>query len=140
MEPQIDPVAPEGEKPRESLFLDLLSQLFRDAESLLLQEFALFRTELAENAGRFAGGMLVILAALLVVLIGAIALIAAATLLLGQVMQMWFACALVGAVVIAGGVLLGLWGRRLIARATLMPARTMQSLRETGAWIGEELT
>ena len=140
MEPQIDPAAPEGKKPHESLFLDLLSQLFQDAEILLLQEFALFRAELAENAGRFAGGMLVILAGLLVVLIGAIALVAAATLLLGQVMPMWLACALVGAVVIAAGVLLGLWGRRLIARATLMPARTMQSLRETGAWIGEELT
>jgi|SRR5579864_4865870 hypothetical protein len=140
MDPQTDPAAPEGHHPRESLFVELLSQLFRDAEILLLQEFALFRAELAENAGRFVGGVLVILAGLLVVLIGTIALVAAATLLLGYVMPMWLACALVGAVVIAGGVLLGLWGRRLIARATLMPERMVQSLRETGAWIREELT
>ena len=140
MEPQIDPAAPEGEKPRESLFVDLLSQLFHDAENLLLQEFALLRAELAENAGRFAGGVLVILAGLLVMLVGAIGIIAAATLLLGYLMPMWLACAVNGAVVVAIGVLIGLYGRRLIARATLMPERTVQSLRETGAWIREELT
>jgi hypothetical protein len=140
MEARIDPAAPEGEKRRESLFVELLSELFREAETLLLQEFALFRAELGENAGRFAGGVLVMLAALLVVLIGAIGLLAAATLLLGQLMPIWLACALMGIMVIAGGVLLGLYGRRLIARAALMPERTLQSLRETGAWIREELT
>jgi predicted ABC-type sugar transport system permease subunit len=140
MEPRTDPAAPEGERPRESLFVDLLSQLFRDAETLLLQEFALLRAELAENAGRFAGGVLVILAGMLVVLVGTIGIIAAATLLLGSYMPMWLACALVGAVVIALGVLLGLYGRRLVARAMLRPERTLQSLRETGSWIREELT
>jgi hypothetical protein len=140
MEPHVDPAAPDSASPRESLLVDLLSQLFRDAETLLLQEFALFRAELAENAGRFAGGVLVILAALLIVLIGVVALMAAATLLLGKVLPPWLACALVGILVIAGGVLLGLYGRRLIARAALTPERTLQSLRETGAWIREELT
>ena len=140
MEAPIDPAAPEGEKPRDSEFVELISELFRDAETLLLQEFASLRAELGENAGRFAGGVLVILAALLVVLIGAIGILAAATLLLGEIMPIWLACALVGGVVIAGGILLGFYGRRLIARAALTPERTLQSLRETGAWIREELT
>jgi hypothetical protein len=140
MEPRTDSAAPEGEKPRESFFTDLLSQLFGEAETLLLQEFALLRAELAENAGRFVGGIFVILAGMLVVLIGAIGIIAAATLLLGSYIPMWLACALVGAVVIVLGVLLGLYGRRLLARATLTPERTLQSLRETASWIREELT
>jgi hypothetical protein len=140
MEPRPDPAAPDSDPHRQSLFVNLLSQLFREAETLLLQEFALLRAELAENAGRFAGGMLVILAGLLTVLIGVVALLAAATLLLGQVLPMWLACAIVGIVVIAIGALLALYGRRLMARAALTPRRTLQSLRETGAWIREELT
>jgi Putative Actinobacterial Holin-X, holin superfamily III len=135
-----DLAAPEGQKPRESLLVDLLSQLFRDAETLVLEEFALLRAELAENAGRFARGLFAMLAGLLVALIGAIGLVAAATLLLGQVMPAWLACALVGGIAAIIGLLLALYGRHLVARATLMPDRTVQSLRETGAWIREELT
>lgn len=140
MEPQIDPAAPNNDQRRESLLASLLSQLFREAEVLLLQEVALFRAEMAENAGHLAWGALIVLAGLLTVLIGAIAIMAAATLSLGYVMPMWLACALVGILVIAAGVLLGLYGRRLMAHGALKPQRTLESLRETGEWLREELT
>lgn len=140
MEPQIDPAAPQGDQREDSLLVNLLSRLFRDAETLLLQELTLFRAEMTENVGDLALGVFIVLAALLTVLIGAIAIMAALTLSLGYLMPMWLACALVGLLVIAAGVLLGLYGRRLIARGTLKPRRTLESLRETGEWLREELT
>lgn len=118
----------------------LLSRLFSEAETLLLQELALFRAELGENAGRMVGGALVVLAGLLALLIGALELVTALTVLLSHVLPLWLSCALVGLVIAAAGALLVLYGRRLVGRATLVPRRTLESLRQTGDWVREELT
>lgn len=126
--------------PHEPGLAALLTKLFRDAETLLLQQLALFRAELGENAGRLIGGLLVLLAGAAVALIGGLALVAALILLLGRIMPLWAASALVGAVIVAAGVALILYGRRLVARASLVPRQSLQVLRETGDWLREELT
>lgn len=126
--------------PHEPGLAALLTKLFRDAETLLLQQLALFRAELGENAGRMLGGLLVLLAGSAVALIGGLALVAAIILLLGRFMPLWAASALVGAVFVAIGVALILYGRRRMARASLVPRQSWQALRETGDWLREELT
>lgn len=118
----------------------LLGQLFHDAETLLLQQFALLRAEMGENAGRMIGGVLVLLAGAAVALIGGLALIAAVILLLGRVMSLWAASALVGVAVAAIGMALILYGRRLVARASFVPRQSLQVLHETGDWLRDELT
>ncbi len=118
----------------------LLSRLFSDAETLLLQALALLRAELGENAGHAIEGALVALAGLLAVLIGALGLAAALTVLLSYVVPLWLACASVGLAIGGVGALLVLYGRRLMRRATLMPQHTLRSLRETGERLREELT
>ena len=134
------PSEDQGERrPQDATLAALLGQLFRDAETLLLQELALFRAELGENAGRMASGALVIAGGVAVALIGGLAVVAALIVLLGGVMPFWLASALVGAVFCGGGAALILYGRRLIARATLLPRQTWHSLRETGEWLGDEL-
>ena len=125
--------------PQDARLATLLGQLFRDAETLLLQELALFRAELGANAGRLATGALVIAAGIAVALIGGLALVAALVALLGAVMPLWLAAALVGVVFCGSGGALILYGRRVIARARLVPRETWRSLRETGEWLGEEL-
>ena len=130
----------EASSPQPPGLAALLGQLFRDAETLLVQELALFRAELGENAGRLIGGLLVLLVGVAVTLVGALALVAALILLLGSLMPLWAAAALVGAVVAAVGIALVFYGRRLVARASLMPRRSWQSMRETGEWLREELT
>jgi Putative Actinobacterial Holin-X, holin superfamily III len=128
-----------GTRPQDATLAALLGQLFRDAETLLLQELALFRAELGENAGRLAGGAIFVVAGVAVALIGGLALVGALIVVLGAVMPFWLASALVGAVFCGSGAALILYGRRLIARASLLPRQTWHSLRETGEWLGDEL-
>jgi hypothetical protein len=66
--------------------------------------------------------------------------VAALVLLLGLVMPLWLAAASVGIAVVGIGGTLVLYGRRLVARASLVPRQSWQSLRETGEWLREELT
>jgi uncharacterized membrane protein YqjE len=138
-------MADEGGPPGSSLppepgLTQLLKQFFGEAETLLLQELALVRAELGENAGKLLGGILVLLAGVAVASIGGLALMAALILLLGLVMPLWLAAAVVGVVVAAVGIALVLYGKRLVARASLLPRRSWQSLRETSEWLREELT
>jgi uncharacterized membrane protein YqjE len=125
---------------RQASLATFLSRLFSDAESLLLQELALFRAELGENAGRLLSGALLALAGVLVVLIGMLGLVAALTIMLSGIIPLWLACALVGLAVGAVGALLLLYARRLMQSASFVPARTLQSLRETRDWMHAELT
>jgi hypothetical protein len=118
----------------------LLERLFDDAETLVVQEFALLRAEMGENGSKLIGGILVLLAGVAVASIGGLVLVAALILLLGLVMPVWLAAAGVGVAVTAIGAVLVLYGRRLVARASLLPRHSWQSLRETGTWLREELT
>lgn len=137
---QNDPGVSAATPPHEPALASLLAQLLKDAETLVLQELALFRAELGENAVQLVGGVLVILAGLAVVSIGGLALVAAVILLLGGVLPLWAACAVVGAATAGVGAALMLYGRRRVARASFVPRRTWHSLRETGDWLSEELT
>ncbi len=126
--------------PREPGLAALLTRLFRESETLLLQQLALVRAEIGENAGRFAGGVAVLLAGIVLCLIGGLALIAALILLLGKLVPLWAAAALVGAAVTALGAALVLYARRMMARASLVPRQSWQAMRETGDWLRDELT
>jgi len=118
----------------------LISQLFRDAEALLLQELALARAEIGENLSRAVGGTTLILAGVATAFSGGLALIAALVLLLGHVVPLWIACALVGIGICATSLALALYGRYLVAMVVVLPRRAVQSLHETDAWAREELT
>jgi hypothetical protein len=119
---------------------DLISRLFHDAEALLLQELALARAEIGETLGQLVAGLALLLAAVAIGFTGALALVAAIILLLGNVMPLWSAFAIVGVTVLATGATVALFGHRLTARSARLPSRTLQSLRDTGAWAREELT
>jgi hypothetical protein len=136
-----DEAGPSGTSlPQEPGLTHLLKRLFGEAETLLLQELALIRAEMGENAGKLIGGLLVLLSGVAVASIGGLALVAALVLLLGLAIPLWLAAAVVGIAVVAIGVGLVLYGRRLVARASLIPRQSWQSLRETGEWLREELT
>ena len=119
---------------------DLLSRLFHDTEALLLQELALARAEIGENLGQLVVGLALLLAAVAIGFTGALALVAAVILLLGNLMPLWTAFAIVGAAVLGTGAIVAFCGYRLTARSARLPRRTLQSLRDTGAWAREELT
>jgi Putative Actinobacterial Holin-X, holin superfamily III len=132
-------MADPGAASQEPRLAALLAQLLHDAQALLLQQLALFRAEIGENAGKLLGGVLVVLAGIAVAVVGGLALLAAVILLLGRLMPLWAASAATGLAVASIGAALVLYGRRLIARASVMPRQSLQSLRETGDWLREEL-
>jgi hypothetical protein len=131
---------PNPAPPHEPGLAALLTRLFRESETLLLQQLALLRAEVGENAGRFATGAVLLLVGIVVCLIGGLALIAALILVLGKVMPLWAAAAAVGLAVCVLGAGLILYARRVIARASLVPRQSWQAVRETGEWLKDELT
>ena len=125
--------------PHEPGLSQLLGQLFRDAETLLLQELALIRAELGESAGNLVGGAFLALAGMAVSLIGGLAIVSAVIIFLGKYLPLWISAGLVGIAALAAGAILILWGKRRLARASAVPRHSWQALRETGDWLKEEL-
>jgi hypothetical protein len=135
-----DNAAEAARSPHEQGLAQLLGQLFRDAETLLLQELALVRAEIGESAGNAIGGALLALVGVVVSLVGGLAIVAAIILLLGKLLPLWLSSALVGIAALAVGGGLIFWGKRRLARASVVPRQSWQALRETGDWLREELT
>jgi len=131
---------PDTTSPQEPHLAVLLARLLHDAQALLLQQLALLRAELGEAAGKLLGGVLMVLAGTAVLVIGGLALLAAVILLLGRLVPLWAASGLTGLIVAAIGTALVLYGRKLLARASIMPRQSLQVLSETGDWLREELT
>ena len=131
----------DGEAPKhDSALAGLLSRLIRDSETLLLQELALVRAEIAESLVQMATGSALVAVGLALGFAGALGLMAALILVLGLWLPLWLACVIVGGVTLAGGILLALRGRRSLAGASLVPRRALRVLDETGEWLREELT
>jgi hypothetical protein len=118
----------------------LLSDLACETGTLISQEFALFKAELQEKLGRFGGGIGALAAGGLIAFSGWLVLLAAAVLGLSHVVAPWLAALIVGVVVLAIGGGLLLFGRSRMKADTLVPGRTLNSLREDQAWIREQLS
>jgi hypothetical protein len=126
--------------PDEHHLATLLARLWRDSETLLSQQLALLGAELGENADRLVLGVLALLVGTAVVLIGGLAIATALILLLGHVMPLWVASALIGVLATAAGAALAFYGRRLVARVSVVPPQSWHALRETVDWLRQELT
>ncbi|HEY0832738.1 MAG TPA: phage holin family protein [Azospirillum sp.] len=126
---------PRQERPIAGLFADL----FRETATLIRTEIELAKTELSAKAGEAAGGAVFIAAGGLVAFLGAIFLLAAATLALAQVVAPWLAALIVGGVVTAIGVVLMLMGRNRLKPRNLQPERTLETLREDKRWARSQL-
>jgi hypothetical protein len=117
----------------------LLADLVNEATRLIQQEAALFRAELSEKLGYLGRGVTAFGAGALVAFSGWLVLLAAAVLGLATTMAAWLAALIVGVVVSTIGAVLLFVGKRRMDLDTLMPERTLRSLREDGAWIREQL-
>jgi hypothetical protein len=127
----------------------LVRQLRDDAAALVRQEVALAKAETRQNLSRLAGGAIGAVVGGLVLFTGAIVLIVAAyqglargleAAGLSPVTTSWLAPLLVGAVIaVVGGVLLAR-GLRKARNATLVPHRTVDSVKETKEWIARKVS
>lgn len=117
----------------------LLSDLASETVLLLRQEIALFKAELHEKFGRIGQGATALGAGVAVALSGWFVLLACAVLALATVMPAWLAALIVGLVVVGIGVGLLLLGKNRLDADSLVPKRSLRSLREDEAWIKERL-
>ena len=118
----------------------LLSDLANETGTLVRQEIALFKAETSEKLGRLGVGAGAIAAGGLVAFSGWLALIAAEILGLAHVVAPWLAALIVGFVVIAIGAGLLFFGKSRLAAHSLVPRRTLNSLREDEEWIREQIS
>jgi hypothetical protein len=117
----------------------LLSELADETGILVHQEIALFKAEIQENLRRLGIGAGALMAGGLIAFTGWLALTAAAILGLSLVLAPWLAALIVGAVMITLGAGLLLFSKSRLRSETLVPRRTLSSLREDRAWIRDQI-
>lgn len=118
----------------------LFAALAEDLRKLFQLEFALFKLELAEKGRRLSSGAIAVVAGGVLAFSAWLALLAAAILGLSIVLAPWLAALIIGvAVLLVAGVLLYL-GKRWLDAQRLVPRRTLNTLREDGAWIKERVS
>lgn len=118
----------------------LVRRLGADASTLVRQEVALARAELRQGVRSVAGHAAKLAIGAVTALTGALVLVQALVLGLGDALggRYGLASAIVGVVLVAIGLVLLILGRRGARAQSLAPARTLATLRETGDWARAE--
>jgi membrane protein len=131
------PPPPGGEKP----LGELLRTLSRDAAFLVRQEIALARAEVTRSLGTLARNSVLVVIGAVLAAPGALVLLAALVIGVGDLLGDRYALGalLVGGVMLGAGGALIFIGMRRARTARVVPAETIATLRETGAWAGAEV-
>jgi hypothetical protein len=137
-----DPDDPDVIEPRpktERSITTLLSDLASETILLIRQELALLKAELHEKFSRVGQGATALGAGALIAYSGWLVLLAAAVLGLATVLPAWLAALIVALVALAIGGALVYIGKSRFDTDSLMPQRSLRSLREDEAWLRERL-
>jgi hypothetical protein len=137
-----DPDDPDVIEPRpkaERSITTLLSDLAGETILLIRQELALLKAELHEKFSRVGQGATALGAGALIAYSGWLVLLAAAVLGLATVLPAWLAALIVALVALAIGGALVYIGKSRFDADSLMPQRSLRSLREDEQWLRERL-
>ena len=137
-----DPDDPDVVEPRpkaERSITTLLSDLASETILLIRQEMALLKAELHEKFSRVGQGATALGAGALIAYSGWLVLLAAAVLGLATVLPAWLAALIVALVALAIGGALIYIGKSRFDADSLMPQRSLRSLREDEQWLRERL-
>jgi len=119
---------------------DLVTELYRDFQRLLIQTMTLARAEMSEKTSRLArDGVLVAVGGVLA-LGGFLCLLMAAVAALALVMPVWAAALVVGGLALVMGLIVALAGYRKMKQVDLTPERTVQSLKEDQEWLKSQMS
>jgi hypothetical protein len=138
----VDPDDPDVIEPRpktERSITTLLSDLASETILLIRQEMALLKAELHEKFSRVGQGATALGVGALIAYSGWLVLLAAAVLGLATVLPAWLAALIVALVALAIGGALVYIGKSRFDADSLMPQRTLRSLREDEQWLRERL-
>jgi len=118
---------------------DLFTSLTEDLSTLVRQEIALARTETMEKFTTATRSIVMMVAGGLIAYAGLIALIMALIFLLNRAMPLWVSALIVAIVVIVVGVILLMSGRSALARMSVVPEKTVESMKENTEWAKEQV-
>lgn len=114
---------------------ELFSELTRETSTLFRQEFALAKTEMTAKASKVGRDVASIAVGGAIAYAGFLAIVAAAILLLAEVVDWWLSALIVGIVVLAIGGLLIQRGREALKQDDLAPRQTIDTLKEDAEWV-----
>ena len=120
-------------------FAALLNALIDDVRRLIQLEFALFKQEMAGNARRLSLGLVAIAVGGVFAFTAWLAIFSAAVIALTIVWPAWLAALVLGATTLIVGGLVLYSGIRRIRVQTMVPQRTINTLREDSVWIRERV-
>jgi len=118
---------------------DLFTSLTSDLTTLVRKEIELARTETMEKVTSATRNLVMIVAGGLVAYAGFIALIMAAIFLLNRAMSLWLSALIVGIVVIVIGAILLSIGRSRLSNMSVVPEKTVESIKENTEWAKEQV-
>jgi len=129
-----------AQKRKEDLSLgELFGELAAEMSTLFRKEVQLAQTELSDKAARVGKNVGFLAAGGAVAYAGALAIIAAVILFLGDYMPMWLSALIVGVVVAVIGYLLVQKGLDALKHTDFVPRQTVESLKEDQAWAKEQV-
>jgi hypothetical protein len=118
---------------------DLFSSLTGDISTLIRQEVDLARTETTEKLTRATSSVISMVAGGMIAYTGLIALIIAVIVGLSNLMPLWLSALIVGIVVIAIGGIMIASGRSSLANMSVVPEKTVESMKENREWAKEQV-
>jgi len=118
---------------------DLFTSLTSDLTTLVRKEIDLARTETMEKVTGVTRNVVMMVAGGLVAYAGLIALIMAAIFLLNRSLSLWVSALIVGIVVVVVGVILLMVGKSSLGNMTVVPEKTVESMKENTEWAKEQV-
>lgn len=117
----------------------LFTSLTGDLSTLVRQEIDLARTETMEKVTSVTRSIVMMVAGGMVAYAGLIAVIIAIIVALSGIMSLWLSALVVGIVVIVVGAVLISSGRSKLASMSVVPEKTVESMKENTEWAKEQV-
>lgn len=119
----------------------LVADAIRDAAELASQEFALFRTEMADNVAGLAKGLVMFLAAAVFAVASLIWLTQALVDGIDVFLQRkWLSALIVGGLLLVVATVLVITGKNMLSAASLRPSKTVRSLKRDTDVLSEKVS
>lgn len=134
------PTGANGQVSNDPSLGELFTGLSDDMGDLVRQEIHLAKVETKETISNATQGVVMIGAGGMIAYAGLIVLLFAVAAGLSLVMQLWVAHVIVGAIVIIVGALVLMSGRNALKNLSLMPEKTVETIKNDARWAKEQVS
>ncbi len=117
---------------------ELIGELSRETVTLVREEIQLAKAEMSQKASRVGKNVGFLVIGAVVAYTGVLALVAAAIILLGQVIPYWLSAAIIGFVIAAIGLFLVVKGANTLRQEDPAPRETVETLQEDREWLRDQ--